>query len=116
MKFIELNQHFYNIDHIVSIKKKQSHPCNNFYYGRIVVKFYLILGKSPLIIEYDELSPSAKQFVDKVLRSNELEDDVDSKYKNLETKCDEILEAIKYLPVVSGDYNNAKTHFETQQF
>jgi hypothetical protein len=109
MKFIELEKRYYNIRHIASIDLEYEYKYD--YY----VHFIFTTDKFPLNIKYDELSPSAKQFVDKVKRINELEDDVDSKYKNLETKCDEILEAIKYLPVVSGDYNNAKTHFETQQ-
>lgn len=111
MKFIELNKCYYNIRHIVSID-----PHYKYMYDYYVHFVFTKDNYFSLNIKYDDLSPSAKQFVDKVTRNNELEDDVDSKYKNLETKCDEILEAIKYLPVVSGDYNNAKTHFETQQF
>ena len=109
MKFIELKKSYYNIRHIASIDLQYKYK-----YG-CYVHFSFTTDNCPLNIKYDDLSPSAKQFVDKIKRNNELEDDVDSKYKNLETKCDEILEAIKYLPVVSGDYNNAKTHFETQQ-
>ena len=61
------------------------------------------------------MSPSAKKFVDKIYEDIEskVDDGKDLRYKELEVKCDEILDAIKYLPMVSGEYNSAEISFES---
>ena len=111
MGFIELGGKWYNTNNIVKMWESDGHI--NFVLDTLEtyeVSTYddYYKTKSSAINFYNEETTKIKD------NQNELYYSLQNKYIDLEKKCNELEGAIKYLPIVTGEYKDAKTSFETR--
>ncbi len=106
MRFIELRNTYYNVKNIHCITYDKPYYRFSFKYKTL----------NEVVIKDTEISQSAKKFYEEISENNSEEN---SKIEKLETRCneleqkyEELLMAIKCLPVVSGEYKEANAHFK----
>ena len=111
MRFIEIDEKFCHIKDISSfqILKEQE-----------IILYFRFKKESPFsykYVKYCEMSPSVKKFYEEIINNTSEENStiekLEAKYNELEAKYEELLNAIKYLPVVSGEYIKVQDNYES---
>ena len=117
MGFIRLDGKWYNTNNIV--KMWESNGQINFVldtletYEVSTYDDYYSNTKSAINF-YNEKTTKIKDDQNELYILNDLYHSLQNKYTDLEKKCNELEGAIKYLPIVTGEYKDAKTSFETR--